>query len=338
VRFFLCFLPARVLYLTPSLRHLALPLTPPIYHLSSAPSPDGGFTGALQLSTKYYTARVNIIVAPPSAAADPSSWVGGAQLLPGADAVLLVADAGAPFDEGARALCSGWAGCAAAAGASTLLLVSAAAGLDAAGRGAAPGHAEAALEWALDSGFEHVCADPASPAAGGEGRDKGGIPRVLEALEATMWSTAKKAARAAGGGGARAAEEGGEAGGGGKGGSHSYEPPAFSGGGGGGDGGGDGGGALGALAAGAGAVATAAGLPAEPRGAREDDFEEILSLARATRDAARSGNLSDEQRREAAMATAMRLMAMLGVDDEEEEEEGEEAGGGGGEGGGAGDA
>ena len=276
---------------------------------------------------------MNIIVAPPSAAADPASWAGGSQLLPGADAVLLVADAGAPFDEGARAVCSGWAGCATAAGASTLLLVSAAAGLDAAGRGAAAGHAEAALEWALDSGFEHVCADPASPAAGGEGRDKCGIPRVLEALEATVWSSAKKAARAAGGGGARAAEEAGEGGGGGgAGGAHSYEPPAFSGGGGGGDAG-AGGSALGALAAGAGAVAAAAGLPAEPRGAREDDFEEILSLARATRDAARSGNLSDEQRREAAMATAMRLMAMLGVGDEEEEEEG-----GGGEGGGAGDA
>ena len=127
-------------------------------------------------------------------------------------------------------------------------------------------------------------------------------------------------------------EEGEGGGGGGAGGAHSYEPPAFSGGGGGGDAG-AGGSALGALAAGAGAVAAAAGLPAEPRGAREDDFEEILSLARATRDAARSGNLSDEQRREAAMATAMRLMAMLGVGDEEEEEEG-----GGGEGGGAGDA
>ena len=267
---------------------------------------------------------MGITVAPPSVFADPSSWAGGARLLLGADAVLLAIDGGEPFDDGARGCLGGWSACAAAAGASTLLLVS-----TGSSAGFASGHAAAALDWALDNGFEHVCADPARPAEGGEGRDKWGVPRVLEALESTVWRNAVKTGRAPGGGGAReAAEEEEEAaaasnaGGGGGARAQPYEPPAFS----------EGGGRCGAAAAGAGiapAVSTAsaptaqAALPAEPRAKREDEFEEVLSLARATRDAARSGNLSDEQRREAAMSAAMRLMSLLG-----EEDDGEEGGGG----------
>jgi hypothetical protein len=298
-------------------------------------APDGGFTSTLPLSTKYYTARVRIVVAPSTAAADPLSWSGGSQLLPGADAVLLSVDGGAPFDEGARAVCDGWAACASAAGASTLLLVSVVVGTDTAGLGVAEGHVSAALEWALDNGFEHVCADPRHPGAGGEGRDKSGIPRVLEALEATVWSNAAKAVRVSGGGSGetKAAEEataGGGGGGGGGGGcdggaAHLYEPPPFSGGGSGSgrvDLGGASSGAMGgasASAVGGAAAAAAAELPAEPL-EKEHDFEQILSFARATRDAARSGNLSDEQRREAAMSAAMRLMELLGVDDDGEGE------------------
>lgn len=45
------------------------------------------------------------------------------------------------------------------------------------------------LDWSQDFGFELIEANCTDADAGGSGRDKSGVPRVVEALEATMWSS-----------------------------------------------------------------------------------------------------------------------------------------------------
>ena len=55
---------------------------------------------------------------------------------------------------------------------------------------------EAATDWALDHGFELVEANCADHVAGGESaREKFGVPRVLEALESTMWPNLQRKPR-----------------------------------------------------------------------------------------------------------------------------------------------
>jgi hypothetical protein len=48
---------------------------------------------------------------------------------------------------------------------------------------------ERCFEWSLDHGFEVIDANCTAPEEGDDPRDKTGIPRVMEALESTMWSS-----------------------------------------------------------------------------------------------------------------------------------------------------
>lgn len=55
---------------------------------------------------------------------------------------------------------------------------------------------EAATDWALDHGFELVEANCTDHVAGGQStREKFGVPRVLEALESTMWPNLQRKPR-----------------------------------------------------------------------------------------------------------------------------------------------
>jgi hypothetical protein len=48
---------------------------------------------------------------------------------------------------------------------------------------------ERCFEWSLDNGFEVIDANCTAPDEGDDPREKTGIPRVIEALESTMWSS-----------------------------------------------------------------------------------------------------------------------------------------------------
>lgn len=81
------------------------------------------------------------------------------------------------------------------------------------------------------------------------------------------------------------------------------------------------------------AAAKGKGKPGPSAAALEDidkDFGRIFEEVKAVRDAAKSGKMTDEQRREAAAQATMRLMAMfggmgMGMGDEDEDEEEEAA-------------
>lgn len=61
----------------------------------------------------------------------------------------------------------------------------------------------ACFEWALDNGFELIDANCLDVEAGGSNpRDKTGVPRVIEALESTMWSNMAMKPRGGGSSGA----------------------------------------------------------------------------------------------------------------------------------------
>ena len=244
----------------------------------------------------------------------------------------------------------------------------------------------AANAWAMDNGFEFVEAAAASPFVGAQLREKVGVPRVLEALHTTAWSTMRRgggrptpaprpaapvatapapapaapaaaapaaaaptatAAAAAAtdapapaasdlfaaltlGGTAAAATTVAAAVA-----AAAEEALAESGGGGGGGGGAAGGAAGGERLDAKAAAAVVAGEAGEAEGddsdgddaAFERAFTGMVDRMRLTRDAARTGTMTDDERRRQAAETAMALMKMLegmgvgGGSDEEEEEE-----------------
>lgn len=45
------------------------------------------------------------------------------------------------------------------------------------------------LEWSLDHSFEYIAIDPSRLAETCDSREKDGLPRLIEALQSTMWST-----------------------------------------------------------------------------------------------------------------------------------------------------
>ncbi len=176
-------------------------------------------------------------------------------------------------------------------------------------------HVGRVLEWALDHGFEHVEVAATRPLVGAAARDKTGVPRVLEALQANMWSNMERAAAAAAAPPAAAEASSTSTSGGSGGGifanlnlqpaqassSGEAAPDAGEGDEEGGDGGGSGGADIGAL------------------------MEEM----RRVRERALQPGVTDEERRAAATAMTMRLMALLGADaGDEEEGEGEGEGSG----------
>lgn len=183
-------------------------------------------------------------------------------------------------------------------------------------------HIARVAAWALDAGFEHVEAACTEPLVGAAARDKCGVPRVVEALEATMWSSLEP--RRAGEGGGNA--EGAAATGAGVGASASAEEDTAG---------------AGSGAATAGSEMAASGTSGAPQergpesaaaaltaalGAAADgedggiDVADLMAQMRAVRDAAVGGGLSDEARREAAAAVAMRFLALLETGEEGEEE------------------
>ena len=318
----------------------------------------GGEGGALRLwtlATKYYDAALEVHVVPAEEWEAPAARAEAA--LAGAEALVLVLDATA---HGSLSGVDAWAARAADASVGTLLCVTnkvdvatgrapgdeeepAAAELLLPAPGADARHQQHAAfvgrvaEWALEAGFEHVQAAAVSPAAGGAGRDKAGVPRVLEALQCTMWSSMRRretppppppAAAAASREEAAAAPltagdaspgEGGAA-------TTAAAPPTAA--------------ApassddeeqrLRGLVRGARGVrpprAAGDGSSGEVGGQREDgdaaeeeegedrdDIERLMAEMQRVRDAAHGpGGLSDEQRREAAARVALQLFALMG--------------------------
>ena len=252
--------------------------------------PVGALCAPLALSTKYYSATVEIVVLPASAFVDPDSdaWAGAHV---GVEAAVLVVDSTAPF---AASNASAWAQ--RLADVPTLLIVATYVdSLPAAIRGSALG---ALNEWALDNGFELVeanaIADPRD--AAGDARDKSGVPRVLEALESTMWSNIVR-------GGAPASSV-----------AASAEGAAAS----------DGSSAASALPPSSRSLDVLPGSSEPQAGADEGldaaDFGALLDEARAVRDLARSGAVDDDARRRAAATVAEKILKLLesgGLEDDE---------------------
>ncbi len=203
-----------------------LTIVPPPLSLLPNSSLDAALASAPPLSpvvvpwrirTKYYVADVEFHLLPASDFFAPSD-----SAVEGAEAVLLVLDASGSAADADAAL--------AAATAAWLPLLES---VDPAVRllclnkcdvvlGAAPGEggdeADAGLsdaaaqpappasfagivarlqEWCLDNGFEQVQTAGTSPFSGAGSRDKVGVPRVLEALQTTLWSTLERTTTAA---------------------------------------------------------------------------------------------------------------------------------------------
>lgn len=192
--------------------------------------------------------------------------------------------------------------------------------------------ASLALMWCLDNGFELIPVSRKSPFQTWGEREKEHIPRVLEALESTLWSTMEKHAPSTHTdtqqGAAQSTED-------------ESAPSSVSTG-------------AGALAADA-SCSTGERRQDEPE-AREKDFERLYSFlqkgqdregdddegagdtgendaifsfideARRVREAALSGNMTDEERRANAAKAAERLAALMfaGDEDEDEGEDGDE--------------
>jgi hypothetical protein len=201
------------------------PLTP----LYPCPRPHPA-RSRLTLTTRYYTAAIELVALPAAAylAAAPAAALAAARPpgAPPAEALLLVLDASQPLDGAALAAASAWAAHCAEAALATLLVVSVGCEHLGAGAGApsaaAAAHLAAAQAWALDHGFEHIEALCSQPALGAAGREKFSVPRVLEALEATLWGCAVMHAPSAARAGVQLA-----AGGGGGGGSSSGDAAAI---------------------------------------------------------------------------------------------------------------
>jgi len=221
-----------------------------------------------------------------------------------------------------------------------------------------------ARSWCADNGFEHIEICAVKPLVGSRAREKSGVPRVLEALQATMWSSMEKKtspslfqgmgmmsassslhttrvskAKIEGGGGEGGEEqsltENGKMRVGGVVVGSVTSDVATT---------GDkrsseeiiealrrreeGGGEEGLLGEGFVRINDGQGGVKE-EGEEEDggpDLGALMDEMRRIRDSAHTGALTDEQRREAAAAMTMRLLAMMGGadEDEEEEEEGNE--------------
>ena len=316
------------------------------------------------LRTRYYTVALEVCMVAGSAWCAPEAPACAAAL-EGAEAVVLVLDATAPCDLDAASV---WARLAADAGVSTLLCVTNKADLLASGTRAAEweegAHCEAAAAggaggeaallseadapgspelppfaqrvaaWCLESGFEHVHASATRPRAGGSSRDKYGLPRVLEALECTMWASMERVeepmaapARGAQVAGEEDARQGGEReqrreeqhaavvpAGQGAGAAPLAPPPSSSSGAPDGDGGGES--LFRSL------VARARGEKGEEEeeahgasgeeGDEAEDLERLMSEMTRVRDASRGSRMNDAQRREAASRVALQLFSLLG--------------------------
>lgn len=258
----------------------------------TAVAPDGPLVAPLALSTKYYTCTVEICVLRAGSFYETCESALAAAFS-SVEAVAIIVDAGASAEAVDAALLRAepWAARAADGGVQTLLLV--------ATKGGAGAGADATLSklgsWTLDRGFELVEADARAPFDGADGREKSGMPRVLEALESSMWSNI---ARASDGGGAHSADaaERRETGAG------AAEADAS----------GDAAGSSSDVAVPAvgGAAAVGAAL-LESEEALDFDFAALMDEARAVRDTARSGKMTDDQRRQAAATVAMRMLNMM---------------------------
>jgi hypothetical protein len=323
----------------------------------------------LSLSTRYYSALVDLVpITGPQFSASPAAALAtAAAACPSAataEALILVLDAQQPLSGPTLDSATAWAAhCSEGGSLSTLLVVSLECPHLLPGAGSASplpacaAHLAAVQAWALDSGFEHIEAVSSDPALGGAGREKTSIPRVLEALESTLWgaavvhkpSASRAALQMAGGGGAAASiahsaalhraeeeegeeEEGGQEGEEGEGGEEGEE--------------GEGAAAAGtytapSLVPGSEGLALEAAevdalkaamqslLPSEApesSGAASEAgpsaalFESLLGQALSIRNAAKEGGISDAARREAAAAMMEKLMAAMGIEEGEEEE------------------
>ena len=218
-----------------------------------------------------------------------------------------------------------------------------------------------ARSWCADNGFEHIEICAVKPLVGSRAREKSGVPRVLEALQSTMWSSMEKKtsppllqgkgvmsassslnttrvskAKIGGGGGGEEqclTENGKMRVGGDVVGSAASDVTTT----------GDKTSSEGIIEAlrrraeGGGEEGEEEGLLGEgivrmndgQGGVKKEDEEEdggpdlgaLMDEMRRIRDSAHTGALTDEQRREAAAAMTMRLLAMMGGADEDEEEE-----------------
>lgn len=291
------------------------------------------------LSTKYYAADLEVHLLPSSEWNQPAE--AAAKALAGAEALLVLLDA---TSRGSLAEAQAWVDQASVSDIGTLLCITNKVDIV---TGVAPGEDSSSAdelltdapasnadhvsfinsvtEWCLDAGFEHVQAAATSPLAGSAGRDKTGVPRVLEALECTMWNSMRRKGQQQAARDDAEEEEENDTGAEGQGASASAAPsgsaasfvagPCVS------------------VASASPTSAAAAGGSGDRsadalrdllRGARGeggdddagddagDDIERLMGEMQRVRDASRGAGMTDEQRREAASRVAMQLFALMG--------------------------
>ena len=167
----------------------------------------------------------------------------------------------------------------------------------------------AAIAWCAENGFEYVDCAATQSMAGASGREKASVARVLEALQANMWSNhvratvdgasavtaAVAAPRNAPAASSVAVDD------------DEHGDPAAA------------------------LLRAALGEPGLAAGGADDEGElmRLMEEARRLRAASQAGTLDDAQRRAAAADVTLRLLAMLGaggLGDEEEEDGDSDAG------------
>ena len=286
----------------------------------------------LHLDNKYYSAKLLCHIVEAEEWETPSTAT--IEILKSTEALILVADASAEAPNGGAAApafldsANRWSELARTADIGTLLCV--VNKYDSVSSGHVPGAGEegsdadllsqravdtpalgAIAEWCLEHGFEHVLASAASPLVGAGRREKLGMPRVFEALQSVSWTS--MAQKQGGVSAVRGAE-----------GSVTSIPPPLS----------------------QRANSPPAAAPEMPLsqddgltsiaellalsgvgGSRstnaddeQDENEEVYRMInemRRVREAALTGNLTDQQRRDAAAKVAEDLFRMLAEEEEE---------------------
>ncbi|KAL9183357.1 hypothetical protein ACHAXT_005144 [Thalassiosira profunda] len=294
---------------------------------------DGAPATPLHVSNRYFSAEVSLVDMGASIASDVTE-----------DGMILVFDAAAPSAFDALALHHDAAVRSSRCGDLLRLCVGASRGPSPLADGSKKGEEEYSRRvlWCLDRGYEYVEVDwtPGGMARGFDDRDKDGFARVAEAVGTCLWSSRAMKPRNSGGVAGGAASDATKKGGA----SETQLAPETN-------ETGDAGkeiqsilsdaerekAAVDSLLQGvkdehpdAGKVAIAENNMQQHR--QEEmafhQLESVLAEAKMLREASRSNAISDEERRERAGETAMRLMGLLdgmGLDDETDDERGSES-------------
>jgi len=281
----------------------------------------------LPLSTRYYTVELELVVHSAASFSECVDDLSSSGPYGQVEALILVVDSLRELKEDVWTNAGRWSDSCERGGVGTLLLALTGCNYlltqdNAEIACSQPPSIAVAQGWALDHGFECVETAEGSPDFGDASRDKVSIPRILEALESTIWSTAvmKRGSEGSWRSGAGGGGVGGEpavnleeASNGGARSQAAYVPPSLP------------------PGLGDDSVLLAENLlPKEHLDEKDptSDFEALLQQAMSIRAAAKGGHMSDEVRRSAAENMLKKLMGLFGDDEDDDDGSAEEGGGG----------